>query len=66
MSESGTSHPKIAAIGKVLAGLEGTRHARAKQFLTACVVRGIDLGDPAALEEQVEGCVVLLRDRETA
>jgi MoxR-like ATPase len=66
LSDSGTSHPTIAAIGKVLAGLEGTRHARAKQLLTACVLRGIAIDDAAALEAQAEGCVAQLRARGAA
>jgi MoxR-like ATPase len=61
LSEQGTSHPVIAEIGKVLAPLRGTRLARARQFLTACVVRGIALPSAATLEPQLHECVLLLR-----
>jgi len=61
-SERGTSHPVINEIGKVLAPLQDTRLARAKQFLTACVVRGIPLPSPATLEPQLHECVQLLRE----
>jgi len=61
LSEQGTSHPVIAEIGKVLAPLRDTRLARARQFLTACVLRGIALPSPAHLEPQLHECVLLLR-----
>jgi len=61
LSEHGTSHPVIAEIGKVLAPLRDTRLARARQFLTACVVRGIALPSAATLELQLHECVKLLR-----
>ncbi len=61
LSEHGTSHPVIAEVGKVLAPLRGTRLARARQFLTACVVRGIALPSAATLEPQLHECVQLLR-----
>jgi len=63
LSEQGTSHPVIAEIGKVLAPLHDTRLARARQFLTACVVRGIALPSPALLEPQLHECVSLIRAR---
>ena len=59
--ESGTSHPVIAAIGQALAPLRDTRLARARQFLTACVVRGIALPTPGPLEAQLHECVKRLR-----
>jgi MoxR-like ATPase len=63
LSEQGTSHPVIAEIGKVLAPLRDTRLARARQFLTACVVRGIALPSAATLEPQLHECVSLIRAR---
>ena len=63
LSEQGTSHPVIAEIGKVLAPLHDTRLARARQFFTACVVRGIALPSPALLEPQLHECVSLIRAR---
>ena len=62
LSEKGTSHPMIATIGQVLAPLRDSRLARARQFLTACVVRNIPLPAPAELERQVDECVKLLRE----
>ena len=66
LSEQGTSHPVIAEIGKVLAPLRDTRLARARQFLTACVVRGIALPSAATLEPQLHECVKLLRKHSLA
>ena len=66
LSEQGTSHPVISAIGKVLAPLRDTRLARARQFLTACVVRGIALPAPDQLERQLHECVLLLRPQVAA
>jgi MoxR-like ATPase len=66
LSEKGGSHPVIAEIGKVLAPLRNTRLARARQFLTACVVRGIALPSPAALEPQLHECVKQLRKLDVA
>jgi MoxR-like ATPase len=63
LNEQGTAHPVIAAIGKVLGPLADGRLARARQFLTACVVRGITLAAPDELELQVHRCVELLRER---
>jgi MoxR-like ATPase len=64
LSEKGTSHPAITTIARVLEPLQGARRARAKQFLTACVVRGIAMEAPGALELQVHECVeVLQRER---
>ena len=62
LSEQNSSHPMISAIGQVLAPLRDNRHARAKQFLTACVVKQIALKEPAWLEQQLDECVQLLRD----
>jgi MoxR-like ATPase len=63
LSEKGTSHPTIAAIGQVLAPLRDSRLARARQFLTACVVRQIPLEAPGPLEQQMHEGVKLLRKR---
>jgi MoxR-like ATPase len=61
LSEQGTSHPAITTVARVLEPLKGARHARAKQFLTACIVRGIAMEAPGALELQVHRCVERLR-----
>jgi MoxR-like ATPase len=63
LNEKGTSHPAITQIAKVLASLSNTRLARARQFLTACLVRGIAIPAAAELERQIEECVQLLRGR---
>jgi MoxR-like ATPase len=63
LSEKGTSHPAITTIARVLERIEGARLARAKQFLTACVVRGIAVEAPGDLELKIENCVQLLRER---
>jgi hypothetical protein len=63
VSEQGTSHPSIAAIAKVLAPLADGRLARAKQFLTACLVRGITVPAATELERQMDACVTFVRER---
>jgi MoxR-like ATPase len=63
LSEHGTSHPVISQVGKVLAPLQGTRLARARQFLTACLLRDIKVTAAATLEHQLDACVELLRRR---
>jgi hypothetical protein len=51
------------AIGAVLAPLPGHRLARARQFLTACVVRNLPMRSPRELENELNRCVELLRER---
>jgi len=63
LSEKGTSHPSIAQITKVLAPLRDGRHARARQFLLACLVRGISIPSATELEQQLDTCVNLIRER---
>jgi hypothetical protein len=47
----------------VLAPLAEGRLARARQFLTACLVRGINLPAATELEQQLDACVTLIRER---
>jgi MoxR-like ATPase len=61
LSEQGTSHPAIAEIAKVLAPLGDGRLARAKQFLTACLLRNVRVTAAAELERQMDACVTLIR-----
>ena len=63
LSEQGTSHPSIAEIAKVLAPLADGRLARAKQFLTACLLRNVRVMSAAELEQQMDACVTLIRER---
>ena len=63
LSEQGTSHPAIAEIAKVLAPLADGRLARAKQFLTACLLRNIRVTAAVELEQQMDACVTLIRER---
>ena len=64
LSEQGTSHPQVAAIGAVLAPLREGRFARARQFLTACLLRDVQVQSPRELEDELNRCVELLRERE--
>jgi MoxR-like ATPase len=59
--QKNTRHPAIEAVARTLAPLSGPRLARAKQFLTACVVREIPLPAPVALEVQLHQCVETLK-----
>ena len=64
LNEQGTSHPEIAAISIVLAPLREHRLARARQFLTACVVNKVPMRSARELEDELNRCVELLRERE--
>jgi hypothetical protein len=66
LGEKGTSHPQVAAIGAVLAPLREGRLARARQFLTACLLRDVPVRSPRELEDELDRCVELLRERELA
>ena len=61
LSESNTQHPDLARYAAALAGLEGGRAERAKQFFNGCLVRKCQVPDPAALESEIQQCVELLR-----
>jgi hypothetical protein len=63
LNEQGTSHPGIAEMAKVLAPLKDGRLARARQFLAACLVRGLAIADAFELEQQLDACVTLIRER---
>jgi len=63
LSEQGTSHPAIAEIAKVLAPLADGRLARARQFLTACLLRNVRVTAAAELEQQMDACVALIGER---
>ena len=62
-TEKNTQHPEIARYAKVLALLDGGRHARASQLFNAFLVKKIVPADPAALEAGVDACVELLKER---
>jgi MoxR-like ATPase len=63
LSEKGTSHPSIAQIARTLAPLRDGRLARARQFLMACLVKGIAIPSAPELEQQLDECVNLIRER---
>lgn len=63
LSEQGTSHPSIGQIAKVLQPLRDGRLARARQFLMACLVRGTSIPAATELEQQLDLCVNLIRER---
>ena len=63
LAEQGTSHPSIAQIAKVLAPLRDGRLNRARQFLRACLLRGIGVRAGTTLEQELDACVNLIRDR---
>jgi len=63
LAEKDTSHPEISRAAKVLAPLDGARLERAKQFFSWCILQGLSPTKPDELEEQVQRCVELLKDR---
>ncbi|MCC6162321.1 MAG: AAA family ATPase [Acidobacteria bacterium] len=57
LSQSGTTHPQLARLGKVLATLKGARRERAHQFFSWCTTSDTAVGSPAALEADIDACV---------
>jgi MoxR-like ATPase len=56
-------HPEIEAFARVLADLSGARAERARQFFSWCLLEQVELADPAVLEQEIDTCVRLLRER---
>jgi hypothetical protein len=50
-------HPEHSRLGGVLSKLRGARAARARQLFYWCLVEGLVLDDPKALEEEFNRCV---------
>jgi len=63
LNEQGSRHPSITEIDRVLEPLHDTRLNRASQFLKACLVRGITIPAATELEQQLDECVKLIRNR---
>jgi hypothetical protein len=68
LSQRGTRHPEFHRFARVLARpeLKDGRAERAKQFFGWCLVANVSPKDPRALEEELAGCVELLRERGAA
>lgn len=58
-----TQHPDFTKYAQALVGLSGGRAERAKQFFNACLVEKLVLADPSGLENQINSCIELLRER---
>ena len=65
-NEKNTSHPEVARFAKALAGLQGARAERARQFFSWCMVAKLQPAKPADLEREIEACIEVLRERELA
>jgi hypothetical protein len=63
LNVSNTNHPEFARVATLLAGLDGARCERARQFFSWCVLQGVVPARPDQLEAQVQACVDLLRER---
>jgi MoxR-like ATPase len=55
--------PEFARYARMLARLDGARRERAEQFCCWCVLAGVVVARPDELEEQVQACVELLKER---
>lgn len=55
--------PGHDAFAHVLGRLSGARAERARQFFSWCLVEKVAVGDPAALEKEIDACATLLRKR---
>ncbi len=54
---SNTVHPDRGRYARVVEGLRGARAERARHFFNACLVEGIEIPDPKALEKDLHACV---------
>jgi hypothetical protein len=61
--EPDAPHPDFDRFARVLAQTKRGRRERAQQFFDWCLVRKVRPEDPGVLEEQLEGCVQLLKQR---
>jgi MoxR-like ATPase len=59
-------HPAFDAFARVLVDLSGARAERARQFFSWCLVAQIPVSDPAALEQEIDACARLLKQRVAA
>jgi MoxR-like ATPase len=57
LSESGSTHPEIAAYARVLDHLEPARRKRAQQLFYWCVINRISIRQPVAFEREFDRCV---------
>jgi hypothetical protein len=62
LSESGTKHPDMAGISKILAPLKGGRAERAKQFFSWALVAKCAVPEPALIESEIDACVSILQE----
>lgn len=63
LDKKNTQHPDFTKYAQALANITDGRAERAKQFFNACLVEKLVVGDPTALETQIEACVATLKDR---
>jgi MoxR-like ATPase len=58
----GAGHPGILHCSRVIEALKGARKSRARQFFNHLLVAGIPVDDPAALEKELDECIVAVRE----
>jgi len=61
LSQGGTQHPEYSRCATAVDKLKGTRRERAQQFFNGCLVEGLVIAEPAALEKEIEACVQRIR-----
>ena len=56
-------HPEFSRFAGVISQRRGARRERAKQFFNWCLVEQLSPENPVALEEEIESCVKLLKQK---
>ena len=62
-SQNGTQHPEYSRCALAVEKLRGPRRERARQFFNGCLVEGLVVREPAALEKEIEACVQRIQRR---
>ncbi|AKU11257.1 ATPase [Azoarcus sp. CIB] len=63
LNQQNSEHGDLSRYVRILSDLQGARYERAQQFFNACVVQHLVVGEPGALEKEIEGCVQEIRRR---
>ena len=66
LRQSNTRHPDFDRFARVIGKRRGGRRERAKQFFNWCLVEQISPESPAEIEDEIETCVRILKDRHLA
>ncbi len=62
-NQSHGQNPDFDRFTRVIGSKRGGRRERAQQFFNWCLVEKVNPENPAALEEEIESCVKLLKEK---